>query len=149
MVVRFIMKKKGILHSGLLDLIASAGHGDLIAVTDRGFPLPSGNGIKVIDLGIAEGLPSFIDIVSLFADELEVEKIIHAEESLNSCPDSLTKVKKLFKPEISCHVIPHRRFKSLAVSGKDEEIGRIIGFVRTGEFTAYSNIILQCGVVFS
>ncbi len=148
MLVRFIMKKKGILHSGLLELIASAGHGDLIAVTDRGFPLPSNSGIKVIDLGIAEGIPSFIDIVSLVSNELEVEKVIHAEESLKSCPDFVTKVKKLFNSEMPYDVIPHKRFKALAVSGKDEELGRIIGFVRTGEFTAYSNVILKSGVVF-
>ena len=149
MMMRFDMKKKGILHSGLLDLVASAGHGDLIAVTDRGFPLPSDKGIKVIDLGIAEGIPSFIDVVSLFADELEVEKIIHAEESLKSCPDTIIKVKKLFESGMPYSVIPHKKFKSLALSGYDRETGRVIGFVRTGEFTAYSNIILQCGVVFA
>ena len=142
------MKKKGILHSGLLDLIASAGHGDLIAVTDRGFPLPSDPGIKVIDLGIAEGIPSFIDIVSLISNELEVENVIHAEESLSSCPDFVTKVKKLFKSGMPYTVIPHKKFKALALSGNDEDLGRVIGFVRTGEFTAYSNVILKSGVVF-
>ncbi len=143
------MKKRGIMHSGLLDLIVSAGHGDLIAVTDRGFPLPLAHGIKVVDLGIAEGIPAFVDIVSLLALELEVEKIIHAEESLKSCPDFMIKVKRLFGPEMLYSVVPHKRFKSLVVSGNDEEMGRIIGIIRTGEFTAYSNIILQCGVVFN
>ena len=93
------MKKKGILNSSLLELIASAGHRDLIAVTDRGFPLPLKAGIKVIDLGIAEGIPSFIDVVSLLADELEVEKIIHAEESLKKCPETVSGVKNLFNTE--------------------------------------------------
>lgn len=142
------MKKKGILNSSLLELIASAGHRDLIAVTDRGFPLPLKEGIKVIDLGIAEGIPSFIDVVSLLADELEVEKIIHAEESLKKCPETVSGVKNLFNSEMPYSVIPHSRFKSLAISGSDSELGRIIGFIRTGEFTAYSNVILQCGVVF-
>ncbi len=142
------MKKNGILDSRLLDLLAAAGHGDLIAVTDRGFPLPISSGIKVVDLGIAEGIPKFFDIVSLIADEISVEKILHAEESLEKCPDIISDVKGLFGSDIPCGIIPHKRFKSLAVSGHDDELGRIIGFVRTGEFTAYSNVILQCGVVF-
>ncbi|HAK45618.1 MAG TPA: D-ribose pyranase [Spirochaeta sp.] len=143
------MKKKGILNSEILKLIASAGHGDLIIITDRGFPLPSADsGVQIVDLGIAEGLPSFMDIVSLISTELEVEKIVHAGESLEKCPELIAGAKKLFGKDLPCSVISHTRLKAAAVSGRDEEFGRIIGFIRTGEFTPYANIVLSCGVVF-
>lgn len=143
------MKKKGILNGDLLELIASAGHGDLIVITDRGFPLPSeGSGVKVIDLGISEGLPSFMDIVSLITEELEVESMIHAEESLDKCPEYINRVKQFAENDLPVKVVPHVRFKNAAVAGYDDEFGRIIGFVRTGEFTPYANVMLGCGVVF-
>ena len=143
------MKKKGILNSDLLELIASAGHGDIIVVTDRGFPLPSKqSGIRVIDLGIVEGLPAFTDIVSLIVNELEVESIIYAEESNTKCSATISKVKQMFSPEMPSAVVSHARLKTAAISGYDDEYGRVIGFVRTGEFTPYANVMLQCGVVF-
>ena len=143
------MKKNGILNSDLLKLIASAGHGDLIVVTDRGFPLPScGSEVNIIDLGIAPGLPSFMDIVSLLTDELKIERIIHAEESLEKCPDVVSGLKKIFEPDLPCRVVPHKRLKQAAISGNDQELGRVIGFIRTGEFTPYANVMLGCGVMF-
>lgn len=33
------MKRSGILNPDILRIVAMAGHGDLIAITDRGFPL--------------------------------------------------------------------------------------------------------------
>lgn len=149
-----MMKKKGILHGALLELIASAGHADLIVVADRGFPLPSEtSGVKVIDLGITQGLPSFLQIVSLVCEELAVEAVIHAEESLEKCPEYIAEAKKfagssLRGSELPCTLVSHARFKTAAVSGFDEEFGRVIGFIRTGEFTPYANIMLRCGVVF-
>ncbi len=143
------MKKNGILNGDLLKLIASAGHGDLIVVTDRGFPLPSGGSeVNVIDLGIAPGLPLFLDIVSLLSEELKIEKIIHAEESLDKCPDIISELKGIFGADLPCRVVPHKRLKETAISGNDRELGRVIGFIRTGEFTPYANVILGCGVMF-
>lgn len=142
------MKKSGILNKDLLELIVEAGHNDLIIVTDRGFPLPTDPRVKVVDLGISKGIPSFLDIVSLISKELEVQKVYFSQESFVSCPEYVSNVKKTFGEETQNEIIPHSDILNLVLGEKNKKLGRLVGFVRTGEFTSYSNIILECGVAF-
>lgn len=142
------MKHRGILNNQLLQLLSSAGHGDLIVITDRGFPLPHVSHTQVIDLGIAEGLPAFNEIAALITAEVVVEKIYVTSETRQANPAMLEFVRGLMPSDLPYHEIPHARLKQAVLTGGDQELGRIIGFVRTGEFTGYTNILLQCGVAF-
>lgn len=49
------MKKGGVLHPLLAQVVASLGHGDLLVVADAGLPIPPGP--LRIDLAYAPGRP--------------------------------------------------------------------------------------------
>lgn len=161
------MKKNGLLNKELVTLICSAGHGDYIMITDRGFPLPSTPYTQVIDLGLAPGFPDFTSIVKLIVPELAVEWVYFTEETKNSNPDMIDKVTPLIPANSGISFIKHQDLKEAALnpdlyhsktSGLTKENSRekrqlldqsrIIGFIRTGEFTKYTNMLIECGVAF-
>jgi len=146
------MKRKGILNRQLLELLSTVGHGDMIAVTDRGFPLPRRGETRVIDLGIVPGLPSFEDLLFPLLDELVVEGYILAEETFKYNPEMIEHLRNC--PAIKSdegiveQVIPHSDFKGLVLSEGRNGHPSLAGCIRTGEFTKYTNVILICGVAF-
>lgn len=143
------MKRRGILHSPLNDLICSLGHGDLLAVTDRGFPLPDPYGVRVVDLGIAEGLPSFSETIEIILDELVIEKVIFAHETERYNPKMIKELFALLDGSVESERVDHSLMKEVVITGtRRPGLGRIVGFIRTGEFTRYTNVLLQCGVAF-
>lgn len=147
------MKTQGILHNELAGAIARVGHGDMIIVTDRGFPFPRHEMTECIDVSVGRGIPGVTDVVKVILEELEIEKVIIAEETKTACPD----IYKEFKDTIGKinnkgnaiveENIPHPDFKDLVLNGSLE--GKEVKvFVKTGEFTPYANIILVSGVDF-
>ena len=87
------MKKHGILNSALSGMIASLGHTDLLVVADAGLPIPPG--VPVIDLAVRCGVPSFEDVLTVVAGEMQVEQIVVASEVLQT-GDPLPEVAELF-----------------------------------------------------
>ena len=145
------MKRKGILNRQLLELLSCAGHGDMIAVTDRGFPIPRNACTQVIDLGVVPGVPSFGDVLFPLIEELVIEGYILAEETFDY---NKTLIDQLHMHpaikgvrEITEKIVPHAEFKEMVLSTNSSS-APIAGFIRTGEFTKYTNIILICGVAF-
>lgn len=147
------MKTKGILNNELAQLVAKVGHGDMIVVTDRGFPFPRHEHTKCIDLSIGRGLPKVPDVVKVILEELEIEKVIIANETKTVSPDTYAELKSVVATkknkgnQIVEENIPHDDFKDLvlngALNGKEMK-----GFVKCGQFTPYANIILISGVDF-
>jgi D-ribose pyranase len=130
------MKKQGILNAALSNTLASMGHTDLLVVADAGLPIPAG--VPVIDLAVRCGVPSFADVLTAVANELQVEQIVVASEGQQT-GDPLPEVAELF-PDVPVTSCPHEEFK--------QRTARARAVVRTGECTPYHNIILQAGVVF-
>lgn len=130
------MKKHGILNSMLSGLIASLGHTDLLVVADAGLPIPPG--IPVIDLAVRCGVPSFEDVLTAVAGEVQIEQIVIASETQQT-GDPLPEVAELFAG-VPVTAVPHEEFK--------ERTARARAVVRTGECSPYHNVILQAGVVF-
>lgn len=130
------MKKQGILNAALSDILASMGHTDLLVVADAGLPIPPG--VPVIDLAVRCGVPTFADVLSAIANELQVEQIVIASEARQT-GDPLPEVAELF-PGVPLTTCPHEEFKQRAARAR--------AVVRTGECTPYHNVILQAGVVF-
>ena len=130
------MKKQGILNASLANIIASMGHTDLLVVADAGLPVPPG--VPVIDLAVRCGVPTFADVLSTVAEELQVEQIVMASE-VQQTGDPLPEVAALF-PGVPITACPHEEFK--------QRMARARAVVRTGECTPYHNVILQAGVVF-
>ena len=71
--------------------------------------------------------------------ELEVQKIYIAEEIKTENPKQLEAIKKTL-PNVEIEFIPHSELK------KDLKTSK--AFIRTGEETPYSNVILESGVTF-
>lgn len=147
------MKTKGILHNDLARAVARLGHGDMLVITDRGFPFPRHRETECIDVSVGRNLPKFIDVVKVVLEELEIEKVIIANEIKTESPDTYNDLKKTISEkknkgnDIIEENIPHLEFKDLvlngALQGKEIKV-----FVKTGEFTPYANVILISGVDF-
>lgn len=131
------MKKEGVFNSKLSYYIASMGHKDMLTIVDMGYPIPKK--ADYVDLVLDKGKPSFIETLKIILKELEIEKIIIAKEMKENNSSNYKKTTELFS-NIEKEQITHEAFKELAKESKF--------FVRTGECTPYSNIILVSGVIF-
>ncbi|HAT53739.1 MAG TPA: D-ribose pyranase [Lactobacillus sp.] len=131
------MKKTTVINSDLSRVIANMGHMDWLSIGDAGMPVPAGT--EKIDLAVTKQLPSFIDVLKNVLAELEVQHIYLAEEIKTVNPEQLTAIKNLL-PDTPITFVPHSELK--------KDLSKTHAFVRTGEMTAYSNIILESGVTF-
>ena len=132
------MKRSGILHAELSNLVASLGHGDLLVIGDAGLPVP--DSVPVIDLALKPGVPSFADTVQTILEELVVEKGIANAEQPEVSPDAAKELEQLWLEEVPLERISHEDLKAMSASAK--------AIVRTGEFAPYCNLILVAGVPF-
>jgi D-ribose pyranase len=129
------MKKRGILNEALAGALARLGHTDRIVVGDCGLPRPPG--VRVVDLALTFGVPSFAAVIDALAAEIEVEKIVVARQTREENPAALALLVGHFgEPEWISH-------DELKAESRQAQL-----FVRTGEATPYANVILQCGVPF-
>lgn len=96
-------------------------------------------GLKRLIYPVRPGLPSFIDVLKEVLTELEVQKMYIAEEIKTENPKQLEAIKKTL-PNVEIKFIPHSELKKDLKSSK--------AFIRTGEETPYSNVILESGVTF-
>lgn len=131
------MKKTGLLNKDLSEVIAGLGHLDMLTVGDAGLPVP--DGVRRIDLALCKGVPGFLETVETIVSELQVERIIVAEETASTSPRIESGLQRLFG-EIPWEKVSHEQFKVLTARSR--------AIVRTGEFTPYANVILVSGVVF-
>ncbi len=147
------MKTKGILHNELAQLVARMGHGDMLVIADRGFPFPRHDQTVCIDLSVGRDLPRVADVLRVVLEELEIEKVIIANETETVSPATyaaFTEIvgqKKNKGNAIVEENIPHPDFKDMVLNGALER-KEVKGFVKCGEFTPYANIILISGVDF-
>ena len=131
------MKKNGVLNKDISEVVASMGHTDSLMICDAGLPIPLD--VRRIDLAVKQGLPGFIEIVQVMANELAVEKIILADEIKKANPKVFESIKEIF-PGIEIKFVSHEELKKLSSKTK--------AIIRTGEFSPYANVILCSGVVF-
>jgi D-ribose pyranase len=148
-----LMKTNGILNSGLIEVMARMGHGDMLVVTDRGFPFPLHDLTKAVDLSVAKDFPRFLEVLKPIVDDFEIEEAIIAIETKTVSPAvyeailGILSKKKNRGKEIKITLIPHAKFKDLVLHGA-ERGEPVACFVKTGEFTPYANVILVSSVPF-
>lgn len=131
------MKKTGVINTALSSVISDMGHTDQLAIGDAGMPVPDAT--PKIDLAVSANLPSFISVLKNVLLEMEVQEIILANEIQTWNPRQLTAIQQIF-PDTLTTFIPHEEMK--------KDLANTKAFVRTGEMTPYSNIILVSGVTF-
>jgi D-ribose pyranase len=129
-----ILKKTGLLNRDISALISRLGHQDTICISDAGLAIP--DSVNLIDVSLEDNVPRFIDVLKLIEKNLFIEKILLTEELKNNCPNMFKNITNLFK-KAKLEVITHKDFK--------EKVRSCKGVIRTGEFTAYSNVILVTG----
>jgi D-ribose pyranase len=130
------LKKGTVINTQLSQVIADMGHFDLLEIGDAGMPVPEDT--WKIDLAVSKNLPSFIDVLKNVLSELQVQKVYLAEEIKTENPEQLKQIQQLIDVPIA--FIPHDQMK--------QDLSKTKAFVRTGEMTPYSNILLESGVVF-
>jgi len=132
------MKGSGILHGEISQLIALLGHGQKIAISDYGLPVPTG--VRQIDLAVRRGLPDFLGVVETVLSELRIEGCVIAEELKTTNPQYLARLTTLLDETVTVGFLTHEDFK--------RELQGVEAVIRTGEWTPYANIILRAGVTF-
>lgn len=133
------MKKNGVLNSQIAAVLADMGHLDTVAIGDAGMPVPPN--CKKIDLCVTMGEPKFITVLENVLTELKVQHIYLAEEIKKENPQQKAAISVLL-PDVTATYIPHSEIKKRLGSSRNK------AFIRTGEDTPYSNIILESGVIF-
>lgn len=123
------MKKSGLLNPDLCYTIARLGHTDTWAVADCGLPIPEH--VEIIDLALVFGIPTFEQVLNALKPEVVVEGAVIAEGT----PE---RIREMVDTDVE--VVTHEELKA--------QLAECAFVIRTGETTAYANVIFKSGVAF-
>ena len=129
------MKEVGIINRDIAAVLTEQGHGDLLMVTDAGFAIPPE--VEVIDLSLSENVPMVLEVLKELEKYFSVEKMYMSEETQEVNPSHFEKVSGAFGSGVEVETLPHKELKRLSREVK--------AAIRTGDFTAYGNVILVSG----
>ena len=129
------MKEVGPLNADLSDVISRLGHRDEMIVCDAGFAIPQG--VKTVDLSLAKDKPTVTELLDELKKHFSVEKLIFANETKTVSPTKFKTLVDLFGKDVAVETVPLAEFR--------ERAGSVKAVVRTGDFTAYSNVLLVSG----
>ncbi|CAI0902391.1 D-ribose pyranase [Serratia ficaria] len=139
------MKKGVLLNAELSAVIARLGHTDQLTLCDAGLPIPAVT--QRIDLALSQGVPTFLQVLGVVTQEMQVESAILAEEIVEQNPAlhqallaQLTELGQRQGNTISLRYISHEAFKA--------QTGHSRAVIRSGECSPYANLILCAGVTF-
>ena len=139
------MKKGVLLNAPVSSIISQMGHGDGLCVGDAGLPIPKD--VERIDLAITRGLPGMLETARAITNEMQVERVVIAEELIEQQPayhlrllSLLSEIEKSQGNSVETTTVSNEEFKALT--------GKCRAVVRTGECTPYANVIFYSGVTF-
>lgn len=139
------MHKGQLFNSEIVQALSKMGHTDQIAIGDAGLPIP--NAVQRIDLALTYGIPTFMQVFESLSKEMQIEKVILAQEVIAQNPTihnkilkQLKKIKQSQESSVEIVYVSHEELKQQTYHCK--------AVIRTGECTPYANIILQSGVIF-
>ena len=127
------MKETGILNRDIAAELSKMGHTDKMMIVDAGLAVP--NTTKVIDLSLQVNVPTVIDVLEEILKHFSVEKIIYSKATSDVSPSREREFLDHFDENVEVKVVKHPVPR--------DEMTRDVKFViRTGDFTANSNIVL-------
>jgi D-ribose pyranase len=129
------MKEVGIVNRELARVLSEQGHGDLLMVVDAGFAIPKG--ADVVDISLSENCPMVIDTLKELKKFFSVEKLIFANDTESVSPSLFNRIKELFGKDVPVEMVTHPQIKEMS--------HKVKAVIRTGDFTAYANVILVSG----
>jgi len=128
------MKEVGIVNRELARLLSEQGHGDMLMIVDAGFAIPKH--ADVVDISLTENCPMVIDTLQEIKKFFSVEKLIFADKTQEVSPTLFDNITGLFGGA-PVEIVTHPQIKELSAKVK--------AVIRTGDFTAYANVILVSG----
>lgn len=129
------MRSSGLWHPRLVEVITTIGHAQTLVVADAGLPVPVG--VETIDLVWRRGEPRLLPVLRAVLEELVVESATIAAE-LGTGPWAEGLREMLAGRTVK--EVPHEELKLACRRSR--------AIVRTGEDTAYANVVLHAGVAF-
>jgi len=129
------MKEVGIINREIATAISKQGHTDLLMVVDAGFAIP--NDAEVIDISLGENKPMVLEVLSELKKFFSVEKMVVATQTKNVSPTLFTNISKAFGEGVPIETVDHSAIREMSKTVKT--------VIRTGDFTAYGNVILVSG----
>jgi len=129
------MKEVGVLNRAVANALTKQGHGDLLMVTDAGFAIP--RGVEVVDLSLEENKPMVLEVLAMLRKNFSVEKMFMANQTKLVSPTLFSKISNAFGEGIPVETVDHSAMKEMSKAVKT--------VIRSGDFTAYGNVILVSG----
>jgi D-ribose pyranase len=130
------MTETGILNREIAAEMSKMGHMDKMMIVDAGLAVP--NTTKVIDISLSPNIPTSVEVLKEVLKHFSVEKIIISQATVDVSPTRQAEFIACFQNDIKIEIVPHPVLR--------DEITRQVKFViRTGDFTANSNIVLVSG----
>jgi D-ribose pyranase len=126
------VRETGTLNRDVSDVLSTLGHTDEMIVCDAGFAIPQG--IRTVDIALAKDKPTVLELLTELREHFSVEKVVVADATRDVSPTRFHAIREVFGGNVPVEVIPPAEFKRRARSVK--------AVVRTGDFTAYSNVLL-------
>jgi L-fucose mutarotase len=136
------MLKTGLIHPTILGILAAAGHGATVLVTDANYPVSTSipGDIPVVQLNLAPGLLESMVVIDALVSVAEFESagvMAMADGARPPIADDL----EALVPSITINAIERFDFYSVAAS-KDLAL-----VIVTGEQRLYGNVLLTVGAV--
>lgn len=129
------MRETGIVNREICDALSTLGHTDEIIVCDAGFAIPLG--VRTIDISLGENKPTVPEVLAELKKHFSVERLVISEETRKFMPSRFKEMSEAFGPDIPVDVIPHTVMR--------EKATRVKAIIRTGDFSAYSNVSIVSG----
>jgi len=129
------VNETGLINRGIAKIISEQGHNDLLMVVDAGFAIPKE--IEVVDISLGVNNPMVMTVLTELRKYYSVEKMIIASQTKELSPSLFTAILNSFGENVPFEIVDHTEFQQLAKTVK--------AVIRTGDFTAYSNVILVSG----
>lgn len=133
------MKRFGHLNRDISRILAAMGHTDSLVIADCGLPVPAG--VECIDLSLARGEPGFLRVLETILADFMAERAVFAWETRDQNPSVDIRASALAHEGVQVEFVTHERLKEMTRAAR--------AIIRTGEATAYSNVILFSQVVFA
>ncbi len=136
------MLKTRLLHPGLIEALAEAGHTSRILIADSNFPMSTGSAAAArrVYLNLAPGQPTVTDVLRVLIDTIPIEGITMATPASGEVPPIQAEVKAML-PGVPFEVCTRDQLFEIA-GGPDLAIA-----IATGEPRRHANVLLTIGVV--
>jgi D-ribose pyranase len=122
----------GIVNPHVQDLLCRIRHTNMLVISDAAFPFwPQ---IETVDLSLVRGIPTIIQVLDAVLPNFKAGPIYMAEEFKRTNQQTTQGAFAKACRGVEITFEPHLEFK--------KRVPNAIGLIRTGDITAYGNIIL-------